>query len=269
MRFSRRRMLVSLGALTAGAIASCCNPTKSENATSSATATPVSSNTGRVKLIVGQQDMASWEKDTLILDQENGIFADPSKVNYINYVGQWLKSRGPLTVPHSPQGHPVIIQAGASNKGREFAAKWAELIFEISPTPAGMKSYYQDVKTRMAKYGRDPDTCKILSAVMPFVGETETIAQEKQAFHNELVHPMAGLLTMSNHLNVNLSTYPLDYSVEKLEPQDYQKLLGVVQRLNVDETIKLQDLGKIYGRSLSVPQIVGNPIQVADKLMSI
>lgn len=208
----------------------------------------------------------SWEKDALILDKENGIFADPAKVNYVNHVGQWLKSRGPLTVPRSPQGRPVIIQAGASNKGKEFAAKWAELIFEISPTPAGMKSYYQDVKTRMAKYGRDPDTCKILPAVMPLVGETETIAKEKQAFHNELVHPMAGLLTMSNHLNVDLAQYSLDEAVEKLEPQDYQKLLGVVQRLSVDETIKLRDLGKIYGRSLSVPQIVGNPIQVADKL---
>ncbi|MEH2301289.1 MAG: hypothetical protein V7K88_20395 [Nostoc sp.] len=129
-----------------------------------------------------------------------------------------------------------------------------------------MKSYYQDIKTRMAKYGRNPDTCKILPAVMPFVGETETIAQEKQAFHNELVHPMAGLLTMSNHLGVDLSQYSLDQSVEKVEAQDYQKLLAVVQRLSLDKTITLRDLGKIYGRSLAVPQLVGTPIQIADKL---
>ena len=208
----------------------------------------------------------SWEEGALVLDKENGIFADPSKVNYVHHLGQWLKSRGPLTVPRSPQGRPVIIQAGASNKGREFAAKWAELIFEISPNPTAMKSYYQDIKTRMAKYGRKPDTCKILPAVMPFVGETETIAQEKQAFHNELVHPMAGLLTMSNHLGLDLSQYSLDQSVEKVEAQDYQKLLAVVQRLSLDKTITLRDLGKIYGRSLAVPQLVGTPIQIADKL---
>ncbi|AFY31157.1 LLM class flavin-dependent oxidoreductase [Calothrix sp. PCC 7507] len=208
----------------------------------------------------------SWEEGALVLDQENGIFADPTKVNYVNYVGQWLKSRGPLTVPRSPQGRPVIIQAGASNKGREFAAKWAELIFEISPNPALMKSYYQDVKTRMAKYGRDPDTCKILPAVMPFVGETETIAKEKQAFHNELVHPMAGLLTMSNHLAVDLSPYSLEQSVEKVEVQDFQKLSGVLQRLNLEASVTLKDLGKIYGRSLSVPQLVGTATQIADKL---
>ena len=208
----------------------------------------------------------SWEEGALVLDKENGIFADPSKVNYVHHLGQWLKSRGPLTVPRSPQGRTVIIQAGASNKGREFAAKWAELIFEISPNPTAMKSYYQDIKTRMAKYGRKPDTCKILPAVMPFVGETETIAQEKQAFHNELVHPMAGLLTMSNHLGVDLSQYSLDQSVEKVEAQDYQKLLAVVQRLSLDKTITLRDLGKIYGRSLAVPQLVGTPIQIADKL---
>ncbi|QLE41928.1 LLM class flavin-dependent oxidoreductase [Nostoc sp. C052] len=217
-------------------------------------------------LEVASKLWGSWEEGALVLDKENGIFADPSKVNYVHHVGKWLKSRGPLTVPRSPQGRPVIIQAGASNKGREFAAKWAELIFEISPNPTLMKSYYQDIKTRMAKYGRNPDTCKILPAVMPFVGETETIAKEKQVFHNELVHPMAGLLTMSNHLNVDLSQYSLDESVEKVEAQDYQKLLSVLQRLSLDKTITLKELGKIYGRSLAVPQLVGTPIQITDKL---
>jgi FMN-dependent oxidoreductase (nitrilotriacetate monooxygenase family) len=118
----------------------------------------------------------SWEAEALILDKENGIFADPDKVHYVNYQGQYLQSRGPLSVPRSPQGRPVIIQAGSSEKGKEFAAKWAEAIFEIKHTPEQMRSFYQDVKSRMDKYGRDPDDCKILLAVMPFVAETEAIA---------------------------------------------------------------------------------------------
>ncbi|MBD2435535.1 LLM class flavin-dependent oxidoreductase [Nostoc sp. FACHB-110] len=211
----------------------------------------------------------SWEEGALVLDRDNGIFADPTKVNYVHHVGQWFKVRGPLTVPRSPQGRPLIIQAGASNKGREFAAKWAELIFEISPDITTMKSYYQDVKTRMAKYGRSPDTCKILPAVMPFVGETETIAKEKQTFHNELVHPMAGLLTLSNHIGVDLAQYSLDQPLAKIDIQGSQGVFAVAQKLGVEEGLTLRELGKIYGRGLVVPQLVGTPTQIADKLEDI
>lgn len=177
-----------------------------------------------------------------------------------------MKVREPLTVPRSPQGRPVIIQAGASNRGKEFAAKWAEIIFEISPNPTAMKSYYEDIKTRMVKYGRDPDTCKILPAVMPFVGETETIAREKLAFHNELVHPMAGLLTLSNHLGIDLAQYSLDQPLEKIEVQGSQGLFAVTQKLSLEQGLTLRELGKIYGRSLVVPQLVGTPTQIADQL---
>jgi FMN-dependent oxidoreductase (nitrilotriacetate monooxygenase family) len=209
----------------------------------------------------------SWQDGALVLDQENGIFADPAKVNYVHHSGEWLKVRGPLTVPRSPQGHPVIIQAGASNKGREFAAKWAELIFEISPTPDLMKSYYRDIKSRVVKYGRDPQDCKLLPAVMPFVGETEAIAREKQAFHNELVHPMAGVLVLSNHLGVDLADYDLDQPVQKFKDiQGSQGLYSVAQKLSQEENFTLRDLGNAYGRGILVPQIVGTPSQIADQL---
>lgn len=207
----------------------------------------------------------SWEKDALVLDKENGIFADPSKVNYVHHHGKWLRSRGPLTVPRSPQSRPVIIQAGASEKGREFAAKWAEIIFEIKPDTTLMKSFYQDVKSRMSKYGRHPDECKILPAVMPFVGETEAIAREKQSFHNELVHPLTGLMTISSHLNVDLSQQSLDEPIQKIEFPRSRGLYDLAQKLS-GEGVTLRELGKLYGRSILVPQVVGTPGQVADQL---
>lgn len=209
----------------------------------------------------------SWQADALVLDRDSGVFADPDKVNYANHAGDWFKVRGPLTVPRSPQGRPVIIQAGASNKGREFAAKWAEVIFEISPTPELMQSYYQDIKSRMVKFGRDPQDCKLLPAVMPFVGETEAIAREKQAFHNELVHPMAGILVLSNHLGIDLATHDLDTPVDQFkEAQGSQGLFAIARKLSQTEGLTLRDLGNAYGRGILVPQLMGTPTQVADQL---
>src|ERR1700716_1855421 len=91
----------------------------------------------------------SWEPDALIVDKESGVFADPSKVHYVDYVGKWIKTRGPLTVPRSPQGHPVIMQAGSSDRGREFAARWAEVIFTIQRGKEEMAEFYTDIKTGM------------------------------------------------------------------------------------------------------------------------
>ncbi|KAB8314837.1 LLM class flavin-dependent oxidoreductase [Tolypothrix campylonemoides VB511288] len=208
----------------------------------------------------------SWQEDALVLDKKNGIFADPSKVNYVHHNGKWLKSQGPLSVPRSPQGRPVIIQAGASEKGKELAAKWAEVIFEIKYSPALMKSFYQDVKSRMKKYGRHPDECKILPAVMPFVGETESVAREKQVFHNELVHPQVGILILSSHMDYDLSQYSLDEPLQKVEINGSRGLLELAQKLTDEEGLTLRDIGKLYGRSILVPQIVGTPTQIADEL---
>lgn len=119
----------------------------------------------------------SWEPDALVLDKESGIFADPARVNYVDHHGEWFQVRGPLTVPRSPQGRPVIIQAGSSARGLDFAARWGEVIFEINHTPAQIKAFYQQIKARVAQYGRNSSACKVLTTITPFIGETEAIAR--------------------------------------------------------------------------------------------
>ena len=208
----------------------------------------------------------SWQEGAILLDRENGIFADPSKVNYIHHQGQWFKSRGPLNVPRSPQGHPVIIQAGSSGRGKEFAARWAEVVFTIQPNLARAKDAYTELKSRMAEYGRAPEDCKILTAVMPFVGETEAIALTKQSLHNELVHPLVGLSTLSNHTNYDFSQHSLNEPVEKLEIPGMRGMFDLVLKLSQEEGLTLGDIGKLYGASVLVPQLVGTPTQVADQL---
>ena len=159
----------------------------------------------------------SWDADALVMDKERGIFADPSKIRYVNYAGTWIKTRGPLTVPRSPQVRPVIMQAGASDRGREFAARWAEMIFTLQHTPADMQVFYGDIKSRMAAFGRAPEECAILPSLDPIIGETESIAREKQAYVNELVDTELALALVSAHLGVDLSKYPADRPIEEFE----------------------------------------------------
>lgn len=209
----------------------------------------------------------SWEVDALQLNQETGHYADPAKVHYVDHVGQWFESKGPLNIPRSPQGHPVIIQAGSSKRGKEFAARWAEVIFTVQPDPTTMKAYYQDVKAQVQALGRNPDHCKILPAVMPFIGATEAEALDKQAIHNELVHPLVGLSTLSSHANYDFSQHSLRETLtDNIEVRGTKGLLKVVLQLSEREKLSLGEIGKLYGRSVLTPQIVGTPSQIADRL---
>ena len=129
----------------------------------------------------------SWDADALVLDKQRGIYADPDKVHYVNYQGRWISTRGPLTVPRSPQGRPVIMQAGSSPRGRDFAARWGELVFTLQHSKADMQAFYQDMKARVVAQGRAPDECLILPSVDAIIGETDAIARERQALTLDVI----------------------------------------------------------------------------------
>jgi FMN-dependent oxidoreductase (nitrilotriacetate monooxygenase family) len=209
---------------------------------------------------------SSWDPDALVLDKANGVFADPDKIRQINHEGEYFRTRGPLNVPHSPQGRPVLIQAGSSNTGRDFAARWAEAIFEIDPTPEGRSAYYDDIKSRASDYGRDPDGVLILPAFIPFIGETESIAKEKQAFHNELADPISGLITLSVHTDHDFSGYDLDAPVEDIAVTGTQGLFDTARRVAERDRLTLRDVGKLYAQGVLLPQFVGTAAQVADQI---
>ncbi|MFC7540258.1 LLM class flavin-dependent oxidoreductase [Siccirubricoccus deserti] len=123
----------------------------------------------------------------------------------MRYVGKHLRTRGPLSIPRSPQGRPVIMQAGASDRGRDFAARWAEAIFAAQHGQAAMKQFYDDVKTRMATRGRAPEECQILQQLTVVLGETESIAREKADYLDSLVDPELALAASSSGLAVDLA----------------------------------------------------------------
>ena len=211
----------------------------------------------------------SWEKGALQLDRAKGIYADPAKVHYINHVGAYFKSRGPLNIPAGPQGRPVVIQAGASDRGRAFAVKWAEVIFNISPTREHMKRSTQGVHEETERLKRPVGSCKSLTAIMPFVGRTREEAQEKRDLANSLVDPMVGLSTLAAHSNVDLSTLDLDAPVEQLQSSGTQSLIAMASRIARDNSLSLREIGRKYGESVLVPQLCGTSKQIADELADI
>ncbi|MFB2552580.1 LLM class flavin-dependent oxidoreductase [Ensifer soli] len=209
----------------------------------------------------------SWGEGSLVQDKASGLFADPSKIKRADHDGTFFRTRGPLNVPRSPQARPAIMQAGSSSRGKDFAARWAEIVFEIDPTSEGRKAYYKDLKSRAVNFGRDPYEIKIFPSFIAFVGETEAIAREKQAYHNELADPVSGLITLSAHTDHDFSQYNLDDPIADLNSvPGCQGIFDVARRLTVKGNLTLRDIGKLYAQGVLLPHIVGTASQVADEI---
>ncbi len=212
----------------------------------------------------------TWEDDALILDRVGGTFADPDKVHELNFEGQWFRVRGPLTVPRSPQGRPVLLQAGSSGRGREFAAKWAELIFSGDPDIDIARSHYKDQKELVAARGRDPQSVKMLPMVYTVVGESRLQAEDReQVFLNDLVDPKASLTLLSELMNYDFSSLELDAPITDELIASVSGIRGLVQNLRQhigSKTITLGDLAGHRATLLQGPRFVGTGPDVADQM---
>ncbi len=209
----------------------------------------------------------SWDDDAIVYDRKAGIYADPAKVRYAGYHGKWVRTRGPLTTPRSPQGRPVIMQAGSSDRGRAFAARWAEVIFTLQHAKPDMQAFYADIKTRMERNGRRPEECIITPAIDVILGETESIAREKAAYLESLVSAEVGVCDLSNALGLDLSQYPLDKPLEDMEiTEGARGVLDVILQGSRAGSLTLRDAGYRYGVSQMTPALVGTAEMVADRL---
>jgi FMN-dependent oxidoreductase (nitrilotriacetate monooxygenase family) len=137
----------------------------------------------------------SWEDDALTFDKKSGQFFDPAKLHALNHKGEFFSVKGPLNISRSPQGQPVIFQAGASEDGKAFAAKRADAIFVSHEEIDAAKAYYKDIKARAAAFGRDPDQLHVLPAARPVVGRT---AEEAEALYKDLTE----LVSLDNALSM-------------------------------------------------------------------
>jgi len=211
----------------------------------------------------------TWEDDALVLDREAGYFADPGKVHELHYEGKWYSTRGPLTVPRTPQGRPVLLQAGSSGRGRDFAARWAELIFTGDPGLEVAKAHYADQKERIGAGGRDPKSVKMLPMAYTVLGESRAHAEEReQLFLHELVDPQASLTLLSELMNFDFSPYPLDTPITDELIESVSGIRGLVQNLrkHIGGDITLADLAGHRATLLQGPRFVGTATEVADQM---
>ena len=206
-----------------------------------------------------------WEPDAFVLDKARGVLANPSKVHYANYAGKWVRTRGPLSIPRSPQGRPVIMQAGSSDRGRDFAARWAEVVFTIQRGREDMREFYNDLKGRMAARGRGPQECAILPAVSVVLGETESIARERADYLASLIDPELNLAAASSGLGADLSKLKAESGLKAL--QRNQGMAGTEQAL--EQVMKAEGIGlKDAAKKRGGNEIVGTAVQVADHLQA-
>jgi FMN-dependent oxidoreductase (nitrilotriacetate monooxygenase family) len=207
----------------------------------------------------------SWSDGAVVQDIEKPEFADPDLVHPINHRGKWFDVKGPLNVSRSPQGRPVFIQAGASDRGRDFAARWAEIIFVTHASIDSAKEFYRDMKARAAKAGRDPEQMKIMPGMVPIVGETAVIAEDKRKLIDDLAEARAGLSTLSYHLDIDLSQFPQDQVLPALDVPGVQGHYKEVAELTQRRRLTLSQTGKQYGIG-PLREFFGTGLDVADRL---
>jgi alkanesulfonate monooxygenase len=210
----------------------------------------------------------SWEDDAFIRDKESGIFFEPDKLHVPNHKGEYFSVRGPLNVARPLQGYPVIVQAGSSEDGKQLAAETAEVIFTAHQTLADAKAFYAEVKERAAKIGRNPDHIKIMPGIFPVIGRTEEEAKEKFQKLQDGIDPKVGLALLGSMLgNVDLSPYPLDGLLPDLpETELQQSRQDLLIRLARRENLTIRQLYQWIAGARGHYQIVGTPIQIADRL---
>lgn len=203
-----------------------------------------------------------WQADALVLDRESGRFADPSKVCRADYAGRYVRTRGPLSMPRSPQVRPVFLQAGASPRGRAFAARWAEAIFYSPHAKSDSQAFYTDIKQRMADLGRTPADCAVLPSIAVVLGETNSIAQEKAAYLDSLIAPELVLATNSQMLGVDLSR--AETEAEVIAAAGNQGIQGSHDR--VVQVARAEGISFAAAARRPRNLLVGTPRTVADEM---
>jgi FMN-dependent oxidoreductase (nitrilotriacetate monooxygenase family) len=210
----------------------------------------------------------SWAEDAFVQNKATGQFLDPSRVRHIDHVGKHFKVKGPLNVARTPQGRPVVFMAGQSAPGMELAARYADALFGAGSTKQDCKDAYAHIKGRMAKYGRAPESLRILPGVSVFVGRTAVEAEELYEELQSLISPALGVHYLSKMLVQDLDGLPVDAPVPEVETE----VLGgsslrryIVDMIRRDRLTIRQTYERVLP-SIGSPLFKGTAKQVADQM---
>jgi FMN-dependent oxidoreductase (nitrilotriacetate monooxygenase family) len=203
----------------------------------------------------------SWEPDAMVIDRENEIFADPAKVHPVHFEGKYFSSRGPLSAPRSPQGHPVICQAGGSPRGRTFAALWAETIIASAGSIPAMKSFRDDIRAKATAFGRNPDHIKVLFMISPLVDESLDAAKARRQGQIEEANAHADfhLASLSRLTGIDFSKFGMDEVLPELKSNGHQTIAANCSGRTPRQLLEA-------GRSLKDVSLLGTPDIVAREM---
>lgn len=207
----------------------------------------------------------SWADDTIVADKDSGVFGRPERVEAVDHAGEHFRVQGPLSVPRPPQGYPVIIQAGASPSGRDFAARWADVIFCSHESLESAVAFATDIRARAATHGRDPQQLKILPAATPVIGHDVRDALAKHEAFAGLVSVEAGLSRLAYHVNVDLTAYDLNGPLPALEEVGVEGHYREVVEFAEREGLTVGEIGRWYG-ARTEGSMVGSAVDIADTM---
>jgi FMN-dependent oxidoreductase (nitrilotriacetate monooxygenase family) len=209
----------------------------------------------------------SWDADAVVMDRDTHTFADYTKVRTIDHVGTYFKSRGPLNTVPSPQHRPTFVQAGASPRGREFAARAADSIIAVGAGVDDMKAYRDDIRSRMAAIGRDPDDCKVLFLVAPTIASSEREANEVLAkLMDSPTYVEKALVGVSTISEIDFKQFDLDKPLPAGLTTNGER--GSLEHfMRGDGSGRPQSLRElVMHRAKRGVELVGTPQQVARKM---
>ncbi len=208
----------------------------------------------------------TWEDEALLFDKETGIFADTARIHPLNHKGTAFSVAGPLNLPRSPQGRPVIIQAGTSPAGQKLAARTAEVVFTACENIEEAIAFYKGIKALLPGYGRTADQMKIMPGVLTFIGSTEAEAKRQQERFNEWVLPAAGVGNLSRMLNIDITGFPIDEPLPELSMEGNTSRAVMIYEMARKDKLTIRQLSHHFAIARGHLTVVGTPEQIADKL---
>jgi alkanesulfonate monooxygenase len=217
------------------------------------------------EIVVGLWD--SWDDDAFVRNKETGLFFDPAKLHPLNHKGENFSVRGPLNVPRSPQGRPVIVQAGGSEDMIKVAAEFAEVIFCAPLTLEAARKFYAELKGRVESHGRSPDSVKIMPGLSCVVGRSAEEAEVRYQELQSLIHPMVAREILSMVLgHVDLSSYPLDGPMPENLPMSNasQSTFQYVTDMARKEKLTMREVALRVAGARGKAVVRGSPMQIAD-----
>ncbi|KDR87208.1 NtaA/DmoA family FMN-dependent monooxygenase, partial [Agrobacterium tumefaciens] len=209
----------------------------------------------------------SWDDDAFVKDKQAGRYVDPEKVHILNHEGKYFTVKGPLNIPRSPQGHPVLIQAGSSGPGQDLAARTADIVFTAQQAISEAQAFYTSLKARVEKFGRDPASVAVMPGFMPIIGRSFEEAGEKLKELNRWTDIKSAMPLLEERIGHSLTDYDLDGPLPDLPISDQLRSRAeLLTELARREKLTIRELALRVAAGRGHHIVMGTAKDVADRM---